>query len=89
MKHSDSKISALEFVDADERDVVLNKFNNTARDLPEPYSNSTIHGLFEYWATKTPDARAISYEVSPHLHFLSPFDDHRLQLSSVTEPFIE
>lgn len=66
VRHADQKISVLEFVDADERDVVLNKFNNTAKDWPAPYTHTTIHGLFEYWADTTPNARAISFEVRPY-----------------------
>ena len=66
--HAEEPLTTLEFVDADEREIVLNKFNNTARDLPHPYTHTTIHGLFEHWADVHPDARAISYEVNllPH-----------------------
>ena len=63
-KASEHPINSLDFVDEFEREVVLEKFNATASELPFPYKGATIHGLFEHWATHTPDARAISFEVS-------------------------
>lgn len=52
----------LDFVDNAESEKVLKTFNATEKPLPPPYENVTIHGLFEHWATKTPDARAVSFE---------------------------
>ena len=63
-KASEHAINSMDFVDDVEREVVLEKFNATARVLPPPYEAATIHGLFEHWATETPDARAISFEVT-------------------------
>ena len=62
-KASEHAVNSMDFVDDVEREVVLEKFNATARVLPPPYEAATIHGLFEHWATQTPDARAISFEV--------------------------
>ena len=63
-KASEHAINSMDFVDDVEREVVLEKFNATTRVLPPPYEAATIHGLFEHWATETPNARAISFEVS-------------------------
>lgn len=62
-KAADFPINSLDFVDEAEREVVLEKFNATATELPSPYKDATIHGLFEHWASQTPNARAISFEV--------------------------
>ena len=62
---SEKPIAQLDFVDSAERDIVLNTFNATAVELPPPYAGVTIHGIFEYWASRTPDAKAISFEVRP------------------------
>ena len=64
MKNAQQPVFQLNFVDAAEEEKVLTTFNATERTLPPPYDHVTIHGLFEYWAEKTPDARAISFEVS-------------------------
>jgi len=63
VKASEYPINSLDFVDDEEREVVLDKFNATVKDLPSPYAGATIHGLFEHWVTQTPDAKAISFEV--------------------------
>lgn len=63
-KAAEYPINSLDFVDDTEREVVLEKFNATAKQLPPPYNGATIHGLFEHWATQNPNARAISFEVS-------------------------
>ena len=63
---ADKPIVELDFVDDEERQLVMHTFNDTERILPPPYAGATIHGLFEHWATVTPDARAISFEVSKH-----------------------
>lgn len=64
VSNPDKQIMQLDFVDDEEREKVLNTFNATELELQAPYKDVTIHGLFEHFATKTPDATAISFEVS-------------------------
>ena len=56
-------ILSLNFVDAAERETVLNSFNQTALELPSPQAGATIHGLFEHWVSTTPDKPALSFQV--------------------------
>lgn len=64
VEDSQQPVFQLNFVDEAEREKVMLTFNATEKELPAPYDNVTIHGLFEYWASATPDARAISFEAS-------------------------
>ncbi|GAA3426369.1 hypothetical protein GCM10018953_35520 [Streptosporangium nondiastaticum] len=51
-------LSELEVLPAEERDLVLNRWNATGRDHP----GGTLHGLFEEQAARTPDATAVVSE---------------------------
>ncbi|WP_278194063.1 non-ribosomal peptide synthetase [Streptomyces sp. AN091965] len=48
-------LAALEILDEDERDLVLNRFNDTAAEV----RGRTVTGLFEEQAARTPDAVAV------------------------------
>ncbi|MGA4839088.1 amino acid adenylation domain-containing protein [Streptomyces sp. G45] len=54
----EQRVGAVELVEADERDLVLRGFNDTAAETPD----LTIPGLFERQAEQTPDATALVYE---------------------------
>lgn len=56
-KNPDVKISRLNFVSQEEKDLIVKKWNNTARNIP----STTIHELFEQQAERTPAQIALSY----------------------------
>ncbi|KAK9813644.1 hypothetical protein WJX73_001264, partial [Symbiochloris irregularis] len=53
---------SLTFIDVRERETVLQDFNNTWMELPEPHARATIHGLFEHWVDTSPQAPALTYK---------------------------
>lgn len=57
--HIDTPLKDIEILSADERSFLLDKFNNTAVQLPSRHS---IHHLFEQQAARTPDHLALFYE---------------------------
>ncbi len=66
----DEDITRLAFITAPERRLVLETFNET--ELPPTellHERQTLHGLFEHWATETPDAIAARFEVR---HSIAP-----------------
>jgi amino acid adenylation domain-containing protein len=52
----DIRISAIEIIDAEEKNRILHEFNGTAADYPK---DKTIHRLFEEQAERTPDNTAL------------------------------
>jgi amino acid adenylation domain-containing protein len=54
----DPRLSALELLDAAEREQVLAAWNRTAR----PYPDTPLHDLFAEWARRAPDAAAVHFE---------------------------
>jgi amino acid adenylation domain-containing protein len=54
-----ARVSELPLMGEDERRLVLEVFNDTAREYPR---EATLHGLFEHQAARTPDAVAVEYE---------------------------
>lgn len=58
IKNPNETISKLEFVSENEKDVIINQWNNTARDIPA----LAIHELFERQAVNSLTREAISYD---------------------------
>ncbi|WP_157372003.1 amino acid adenylation domain-containing protein, partial [Vibrio sp. MEBiC08052] len=56
MTQPDTSVSQLDLLPVDERDNVLNRFNQTAMPYPE---QACLHQLFEKQAAQTPDALAV------------------------------
>lgn len=53
------KICDIEIMSAEEKDLIINKFNDTDADYPR---DKTIHEIFDYYANKTPNKKAIIYK---------------------------
>lgn len=56
--YSESPIASIDLVHGEERDMILNGFNDTKQDFP---SNDSIVSLFEKQVEKTPENKAIVY----------------------------
>ncbi|HEV2736864.1 MAG TPA: amino acid adenylation domain-containing protein [Longimicrobiaceae bacterium] len=54
-----SRVSALPLLSADERELVVERWNSTACDFPR---HLTLHGAFEAQAARTPRATAVVFE---------------------------
>ena len=59
IENADIRLSELQAITADEKSLILGKFNDTARDYPK---ERTLTELFEEQVCKTPDADAVVYE---------------------------
>ncbi|HEX2202458.1 MAG TPA: amino acid adenylation domain-containing protein [Longimicrobium sp.] len=55
----EAPVSTLSLLDAEERETVLRRFNDTATEYPR---DATVHGLFEEVAAASPDAVALVHE---------------------------
>ena len=64
-------IDDVSLLSAEERQAVLHTFNESTLEPPSgPYYSQTIHGMLEYWASKTPSAPAVEFEASAHSQLL-------------------
>ncbi|MHB8061924.1 MAG: amino acid adenylation domain-containing protein [Ruminiclostridium sp.] len=59
VKYPDYEIGQLNYIDEQEKNILLNQFNNTTSDYP---AGKTLQQLFEEQAVKTPDHIAVSYK---------------------------
>jgi amino acid adenylation domain-containing protein len=61
LKHPDEQLAGFSFLSANERRLILEEWNDTARTWSEIFP---LHGRFERWARNVPDATAVIFRQS-------------------------